>query len=169
MKRSLLFCLGIYLFCSSVSGQALTQKMLLGKWFLIRHSVDTTLVLDLENPDYTVDYYMKQLKREKSELTRQDSIDVEDNVYRTINGFENYFIEYFENNTYRNTLIKADRNEASDFTESGTYTFIPEESRIIQEEQDGTRHEAKVSIKNKVLKLQIEGKDKKFIMEFRKR
>lgn len=169
MKRLLLigFCLSMFSVC--LFGQAVTQKMILGKWYLVRHTMDSTPILDCENPEALLGFYLKKLHEEKPDATRQDSVDLEETVYRTNKAFENYFLEYKEDNTYRNTVIKEDANEASEETEGGTYQFIPAEQKIIQKEPDGDRHEIKVAIRNKILILQFKANDNSFVMEFKKR
>lgn len=168
MKRCLLISFWMLL-CASSFGQAVTQKMLVGKWYLVRHTVDGKLILDRDDPQTMMNYYMKALREQNPDYTRQDSVDLEQSIYRTINAFANYFIEFNEDNTYRNTIIKRDANEASNETEGGTYQFNPATQKMLQTEGDGAKHEISISIKNKLLKMQFSVGKKNFIMEFRKR
>jgi hypothetical protein len=158
----------ILILLSSISSYGqITKKDILGKWFIKNYQVDSLVIVDNKNPLNVVRQNMYQLKKIKPDYSPSDSIEYATQVIKNMNSFENYFIEFRKDGTYKNTKIV--RGQVTKDTEEGQFELVKSKQTLIQVDSQKRTSENKIEIENDLLRLFINIGDRKTIMTFEKR
>jgi hypothetical protein len=160
--------IAIILLCTltSYSYGQVSKENLLGKWSLLTFHVDSTLIVDVQNPMNVVSQNMYQLKKANPDYSSTDSIEYVNQIITGLKPFDNYFIEFHKNGTYRNSKII--RGRVTQDIEEGQFILVESAQTLIQVDKEKRTSENKIELSNKSLRLFIEIGDKKTIMTFKK-
>jgi hypothetical protein len=153
MARRIIFTL-VFLtsFALFSTAQQVTASNILGKWVLYRHTADSTLMYDADNPDVMINYGVSKLKEAKPNYTAEDSITIMKRIVARAEGLKKIFIQFNANGTYVNTKIIGD-GTITDDVEGGGYRVDVKEQTITQTDQTGKTLAMKVSLSNNILRL----------------
>lgn len=144
-----------------------TQEQLLGKWYLQTFHIDSMLVIDKQNPMEVVRQNMHRLKEMKPRYTAADSTAYAEDVLRKIAAFDQYFIEFLEDGTYRNTKIVQGRVTAD--IEEGQFKLIDSGTALVQEDKAKRVSTSSIEINDGILKLVFNVADRKTTFRFERR
>lgn len=118
------------------TAQQLTENNIIGRWLIYRHTVDSTLVFDSDNPQVTLTLALLKLKQADPAHTAEDSMEVAENVMAGYAQLKKIFIQFNKDGTYINTKIVRG-GVITDDVEGGTYIFNKKEQTITLSEQSG--------------------------------
>ncbi len=141
-----------------------TEKNILGKWFLTKFQVDSMLTIDKHNPTNVVLLNINQLKNVKPGYSSSDSVEYANQIMSRMKVFENYFLEFLEDGTYQNT--KLARGQKTNGVQSGKFRLKESNKILVQVDADNRTTESSIEINNSVLKIFMNIADKKTIMTF---
>lgn len=139
-------------FTSPLTAQPLTPDSIIGNWTLYRHTIDSTLIFDADNPQIMIDYNFTRLKKLKPNFTMEDSLQLIERVKAGLSDFKNVFIQFSSDSTYTNRKIKGGGKMTNEI-ERGRYIFNVKDQTIVQTDQAGRTVIMKVFINNNVLRL----------------
>jgi hypothetical protein len=143
-----------------------TKENLLGKWSLLTFHVDSILIVDVQNPMNVVRQNMYQLKKAKPDYSSADSLEYMNKIITGLKPFENYFIEFDRNGTYRNSKIM--RGRLTNDIEEGQFQLLELTQILIQVDKEGRTFENRIELIDKSLRLFINIGDRETVMTFKK-
>jgi hypothetical protein len=167
MKKVIIFLtiISAYLISPSTA-QPLTADSILGNWTLYRHSIDSILIFDADNPQIMVNYNLTRLKKLKPDYTAADSLQLIERVTTGLSEFKKVFIQFNRDSTYTNRKIKGGGKMTNEI-EGGKYIFNVKDQTITQTDQTGRIVIMKISVEKNILQLVFDY-GSRFKMEYKR-
>lgn len=157
--------LGVLLISFHSNAQKLKQQDLYGKWHLHKLVTNGEVIAKEGDTKLCVQQAYDKSLRYKKTLSAEDSAFIIESCKRVNDDMKNITIQFFPDGSFETTKFRASRSIAKNETQKGIYTFNPKTSVLVTTEGNVTA-DAKVTLKNGILRIKIETEYQEQTMEW---